>query len=240
MNLFYVILLGVAPSLIWLFYYLRKDVHAELKRWILIVFLLGMAVTPAVAGIQWFLSDFFAGLNLPQVWLDVIIIFFATALIEELFKYFAAEIAIRKNPEFDEPVDAMIYMIVSALGFAAVENILIVSSYVPFYPKIEEAITVLFLRFTGATFLHTLASATLGYYLALSFYYTRKKKWLIFEGILLATLLHGLFNYFIMLYQGQNLYVFIYLAALAVIVGQYFKMLKRTASICEMPKEAGK
>jgi RsiW-degrading membrane proteinase PrsW (M82 family) len=30
-----------------------------------------------------------------------------------------------RDPEFDEPIDAMLYMIIVALGFATIENILV-------------------------------------------------------------------------------------------------------------------
>lgn len=235
MNILIPIALGAIPSLVWLAYYLRKDVHPELKRWIAVVFLLGMAVTPFVVLIQWGLAYFVYEFNLTPFWRDLAIIFLATALVEECFKYLAVRIAIHKNPEFDEPVDAMIYMIVAALGFAAVENILLVSSFAPFSAQMEEALSILILRFAGATFLHALASGALGYYLALSFFYTHKRRRLLLEGLALATLMHGFFNYFIVMYKGQTVYVLVYLIILAIIVAQYFKMLKNSASICEVP-----
>ena len=235
MNILIPIALGVIPSLVWLAYYLRKDVHPELKRWIAVVFLLGMAVTPFVVLIQWVLAYFVYEQNLTPFWRDLAIIFFATALIEEYFKYLAVRIAIYKNPEFDEPVDAMIYMIVAALGFAAVENILLVYSFAPFYEKTGEAFSILILRFAGATFLHALASGALGYYLALSFFHAHKKRRLLLEGLALATLLHGFFNYFIIMYKGQTVYVLVYLIILSIIVAQYFKTLKNATSICEVP-----
>ena len=50
------------------------------------------------------------------------------AVIEEVLKFYTGYLFIRKKPDFDEPVDAMIYLIAVGLGFATVENILIVYS----------------------------------------------------------------------------------------------------------------
>ena len=44
---------------------------------------------------------------------------------EEVAKYLIIKIRILRDPEFDEPIDAMIYMIIAGLGFAALENILV-------------------------------------------------------------------------------------------------------------------
>ena len=53
------------------------------------------------------------------------------ALIEEIIKFVASHFAARRSPAFSEPVDAMIYMIVAALGFATLENIGALSSISP-------------------------------------------------------------------------------------------------------------
>jgi RsiW-degrading membrane proteinase PrsW (M82 family) len=47
-----------------------------------------------------------------------------TPINREIFKYLVVRFKVIKNPAFDEPTDIMLYMIIAALGFAAVENIL--------------------------------------------------------------------------------------------------------------------
>ena len=44
------------------------------------------------------------------------------AAIEELVKFSAISLVALRSVYFDEPVDALIYMITVALGFAAIEN----------------------------------------------------------------------------------------------------------------------
>ena len=44
------------------------------------------------------------------------------AYIEEAVKYLAAKTSALRSKAFDEPVDAMVYLVVAALGFAAPQN----------------------------------------------------------------------------------------------------------------------
>ena len=149
------IFLGILPSLIWLFFYLQEDPRPEPKRLILTTFFVGGLMALPVVALQFLTQDALAFFNLK----NVIISIAALALIEEVFKFIAAYWVTYKNPEFNEPVDAMIYMITAALGFAMVENLFIMGNSVAF--------NTLALRFIGATLLHSLASGLLGYYWAL-------------------------------------------------------------------------
>ncbi|MDO8530315.1 MAG: PrsW family glutamic-type intramembrane protease, partial [bacterium] len=176
---FYYLLLyfafGVLPSIIWLFYYLSKDLHPEPKRMILEVFLLGMLSTIPVfflqLGLSFMLKAFYF-LYLPPFLAEIIKWFVVIAFTEELFKYLVVRLTLFKSKELDEPLDIMLYMVVAALGFAALENILYlfspIENIVSFSAIVKTTITISFIRFIGATFLHTLCSALVGYFLALS------------------------------------------------------------------------
>ena len=99
------------------------------------------------------------------------------------------------NPEFDEPIDAMIYMITASLGFAAIENILILFRAAP--DGLEQTLQLWALRSVGATLLHALAGALIGYFLALSWFYFEHQKKLVTIGIVLASIFHFVFNIFL-------------------------------------------
>ncbi len=235
--LFY-ILFGVLPSLVWLLFYLRKDVHPEPKRMILRVFFWGMlAALPAILielGISDFLNKF-----APSLIIKIVYWFLGVAFVEEFLKYLVVREKVLKNPEFDEPVDAMIYMIIAALGFAALENILIFLSPDVFFLSLNETLILVIFRFISATFLHALCSAIVGYFLALSFFYpvrnnisngVEKKGGLksITMGLGISTFLHGLYNFSIM-ETGGNLRIvipIIILVSLAIFVSLGFKRLK--------------
>ncbi|PIP17356.1 MAG: hypothetical protein COX44_00310, partial [Candidatus Portnoybacteria bacterium CG23_combo_of_CG06-09_8_20_14_all_37_13] len=112
------IFLGVLPSVIWLLFYLRKDVHPEPNSQVIKIFFYGMlAAIPAV-----FLEKgiFESTLNPPfsNLFSPFLIIIFNTligvALIEEVLKYLVVKEKILKSAEFDEPTDALLYMIIAA------------------------------------------------------------------------------------------------------------------------------
>ena len=88
---------------------------------------MGMILSPIAVGLQWA----FVGIGqkfYPQIFsFDSIHFFLWAALVEEVVKFMAIRFMILNDPEFDEPVDAMIYMITASLGFAAIENILFIS-----------------------------------------------------------------------------------------------------------------
>ena len=203
MNYFLAISLGSLPSLIWLLYYLRQDIHPEPKRLILKVFIWGALVSLPAVLIEIGLQRIIDLLNFSNHLGPFFYYFLDIAATEEILKYEVVKLGISKNPEFDEPVDAMIYMISSALGFALVENILsLFSLQQPFL--VEKTISTIISRFWGSTFLHTLASGTVGYFLGLSFFSQNKKyKNLIPLGLTIAILFHGFYDYSIVRMPNQ-------------------------------------
>lgn len=231
-------ILGILPSIIWLAFYLEKDIHPEPKKWLFLVFLAGMAIAPAVTIVEWQAIEFFNFLNSasPFFFSDTLknfaIVFIAIAAVEEFFKYLTVRLAMKHNPVFDEPADAMIYMIVAALGFAAIENIIVMYSYAPsFFLDPAQPLATLALRFIGATFLHTLTSGIIGFYYAL--YLSRsehsefRRQLLMVKGFIAAILLHGLFNYLIVVSkEASAIYFSIPLFIIVIFISKDFKILQ--------------
>ena len=91
----------------------------------------------------------------------------------------------------------MIYMIVAALGFAAVENVASVLKAVNGLAGVGPLETVT-LRFVGATLLHTLTSGLIGYYWGRAMIQGSHHFSTIFLAIVAATLLHAVFNHLIL------------------------------------------
>jgi len=153
--------------------------------------------------------------------------FVGVALTEETLKYLVVRGKIINNPEFDESIDAMLYMIIAALGFAASENILILFQ-IQSTLLLRQTLFVLLLRFWGATLLHALCSGMVGFYLALSFLkYKREKLRLIGLGLVIAICLHGLYNFFIIKGGMEFLVPLAILMVLALFVALGLKKLKR-------------
>jgi len=235
MNYPFYTFFGLAPSIIWLLFYLRKDSHPESNRMVLKIFFYGLlAALPAILlemGILKVLTE----LKLSSVLLTFLNVFIGIALVEELLKYLVVREKVLDHPEFDEPIDVMLYMIIAALGFAAAENILILFSLGPTF-LFGEVFTISVLRFWGATFLHALCSGTLGYFLALSIFETKKRGLLLMSGVGLATLLHGLYNFSIM--ESERIFSWlvpiVILISLAIFLTFAFKRLKKIKSTCKI------
>lgn len=231
MSIFWIIL-GLLPSFAWLFFYLQEDMHPEPKRLITKTFLLGALF----AFFALFLELFFEcgvahqfqncreGNRESATSAPIFLVVFA--LIEEVIKFSAAYVAVHKNKFFNEPVDAMIYTVVAAMGFATVENLgaLNVDGQIQ-SGLLNNALEITSLRFIGATLLHSLASGIAGYYWAISIREFNEKKF-IFWGIAVATALHAVFNHLIIKYESMA-----YPVLLVVIVGFFvlndFEKLKR-------------
>ncbi len=193
-TIFTSLAIGILPPLLWLcFFWLREDqARPEPKKVIALVFFLGMLMTiPAT------LAEKFALRYLLQ---GSFLMILAGAFIEEVVKFAAAYGgAMWHNKAFDEPIDAMIYLITAALGFSAMENVLF------FFASLQTSTILAGLtssanRFIGATMLHTLSSAALGAFIGFAFYQSSfiKEKRLVF-GLILATLLHTMYNELILL-----------------------------------------
>mgnify|MGYP001585407170 CR=1 FL=1 len=141
-----------------------------------------------------------------------------------------------KDPELDEPIDIILYMIIAALGFATVENVLVLFLLEkPFL--IGEVSFITAFRFVGATFLHALASGTIGYFLVRYFSHTSQK--IFISGFLFAILLHGFFNFSIIMAdegkitrQAGFISVALILIFLAGFLNISFKKVKKLPSVC--------
>jgi|TARA_Y100000310_G_scaffold296014_1_gene327887 RsiW-degrading membrane proteinase PrsW (M82 family) len=211
---------GILPALLWLWFWLKEDKkRPEPRGLIILTFIAGMIVVPIVLPFERFIDVSFTG--------PIVIILWAT--IEEIFKFAGAYFIVLRRKEVDEPIDAVIYMITIALGFAALENTLFLLN-----PLIDgDFINTIInsnLRFLGATLLHTLSSATVGIMIALSFYKSGKALKIIYTifGLILATALHSLFNFFIIKESGdQMLTVFFFVWIGIMILILFFEKIKR-------------
>lgn len=242
------IIFGLAPSFVWLLFYLRKDKHPEPNRMVLKIFGMGMMITVAAAFVEFYIEKTAdIGMTIaqnspllssiyPAIYsFSFIFIIMASAFVEEFGKYLVVKEAVLNDPAYDEPVDAMLYMVIVALGFAAVENILILLSLSNFFD--EKTMYIIGFRFLGATFLHALCSATVGYYLALSIFEKNKRSLLLLLGLTLGTLLHGAYNLSIIKAGENPNYIFFtatILIYLALFVSVSFRKIKLKASTCKI------
>ncbi len=213
---------GVLPALAWLWFWRREDSrHPEPRKLIALAFIAGMVTVAVVIPVEKFVAPFLASTTL---------VFAAWSAIEEVFKYLAARFTVLKRREDDEPIDPVIYMVTVALGFAAAENTLFLLSPIA-GDSILQTVMTGNLRFVGATLLHVLSSAVIGVFLGLAFYKRRAvKRAFVFVGVVLACVLHGAFNFFILNTADDQLmrtFFFVWLGVAALIATlEYLKRLR--------------
>ncbi len=221
--LFVALLGGILPSVFWLWFWLKEDdIHPEPRGLIILSFLVGMLATALAYPIEKFIAEHVNGsdFTLLSLW----------AVTEEALKFIGIYLIALRTKYFDEPIDAVIYFMTIALGFAALENTMFL-----FNPLGNgDAMATLLLgnfRFIGATLLHVAASGFVGVMLALSFYEVRAKRVVAsLIGLFGAVILHTLFNFSIIMSEGTYLYQ-IFVALWIFVIGILFfcEKIKRLA-----------
>jgi len=234
MNLFNTLLLaslaGIVPAIAWLWFWLREDAaHPEPRKLILLTFCYGALSVPFALVFQLIFKSlfsiptdvrdlgFFTVLSVTLVW----------AFIEELVKYKAAWHGGLKKTITDEAVDVPIYMISAALGFAALENILFLLS-----PLLENNISVFIqttnLRFIGASLAHVASSAIIGIFAGYSLFFMKSvRRRYLWAGFILATMLHALFNLFIIKGSQNSFAGFLLIWLFIVLIIVLFERIKK-------------
>jgi len=211
-------LAGLIPALFWVWFWLREDSRKPEPYFLIAIsFIAGMAVVPMALPLQKIAIELYSGTQMMVVWV----------IVEELMKYAVALALIFWNREVDEPIDMVIYMVVVALGFAALENALFIFNPLIAGDLIGSAMTGGF-RFLGATLLHVLASGTVGVFLALAYYRSKIVQVLAGTlGLFIAIVLHALFNFFIMDASGGTiLTVFLFVWMGIIILFLLFEKIK--------------
>lgn len=182
-------ILGIIPAMIWLWFWLKEDIHPEPAKMLTLAFLGGIITVILVLPLQKIVYDYLLD--------QKVLSFTLWASIEEIMKFVVAYFMVLKRKVVDEPVDDIIYLIVVALGFVTFENTLFLNELI----KGGDFVGTLIngnMRFIGASLIHIISSATIGVMLALSFYKSKRDRILytIF-GIFISILLHTSFNLFI-------------------------------------------
>ena len=178
-TIFYFFLAFIFPFL-WVFYFYKKDKHPEPIFWLFLAFILGITSTI----IAYYAEKFFSFIS------DKLTRNLVFALIEEFSKFLFILIFIFPQKVFDEPIDAMIYMMFSALGFAFLENTVFI-----FKQETYNVAGILIYRFFGANLLHILASSLIGY--GYAFFKKTRRLFPLLISFISSTFLHFLYNYLI-------------------------------------------
>ena len=189
---FLIILCAFIPNIAWLVFYIREDTHPEPKPLLVVAFVLGIVSVGIVYVMQRSTVSLLShSLDAPiQVIMGSYAFIICAAFIEEIVKFVSIRLLLHKNPVFDEPIDAMIYLVVAGLGFAFAENILYLRN---FSDTAFDVVNLAMLRFVSANLLHAVCSGMAGYFWAQGI--VNKKSWRgIAVGILAAGGIPALYN----------------------------------------------
>lgn len=187
------IVVSLVPGLLWLWFFRRQDVfEPEPKRLLLLFFAAGMAsVIPAFVLEYPWRSLIQSGLGLNGWGRHALIHFVLVAGVEESAKMTALSLLARRLPEFDEPLDGIIYGVTVGLGFAALENLLYTLSY---------GAAVGGFRAVIASLAHASFTGWLGYFVTIAKFGRGKSPLL--RGLAVAIFLHGTYNTLLLGPQG--------------------------------------
>jgi RsiW-degrading membrane proteinase PrsW (M82 family) len=182
----YALLAGIVPSAVWLLFWLREDSQNPEPRTLLTAVFIG-GVISVVAAI-------FAEKYIADTITDQTTRYAAWAAVEEILKFIAVALIGLSAASNDEPIDAMIYCITVALGFAAFENFLFALNPAT-AGNLAQSIVNDNMRFIGATLVHVVCSATIGFVLGWTFYRGYLAKLIALSvGLAAAIAMHAAFN----------------------------------------------
>lgn len=179
-----VILFSLVPSLILTFFVLYSDRKSkEPTRNILLCLLSGILTIS--------LANYFEGLVMPY-FSNNILLTYIWAFIEELSKMAVFFLFIFDNKYYDDIYDGIVYMMLIALSFAGLENIMYAFSE----STISNSIGLSLMRDFTTVPLHVICGIIIGHFMSLgSFSKNKKKKYInILCAILVSSFIHGTFN----------------------------------------------
>lgn len=220
---------GILPALLWLWFWMHEGhEHKEPRHIITLTFIFGMCSVFAVYPLQKLGLLLFP--NLESTHWNIIFIW---AILEEGIKLLAAYILAFRTPQvYDEPIDAFVYLVTAALGFAAMENTLFLLTPLLDGDTIGSIMTGN-LRFMGANLLHIVTSGVLSLFIAYGYY--KKTKTVKFAyamlGLITAGLLHTFFNFFIISSEKESIFIvfsFVWITTILLILAlERIKLIKQ-------------
>ena len=215
------LLIALIPPLFFLIYiYRQDDIESEPRG--MIAGLIGLGALSAIPAVLLELGGSYILylLGLPEESLIYLLLenFLVVGVSEEICKYTAGRLTTWKSPEFNYRFDGIVYMVSSAIGFAALENVLYVFSS-GFRTGIFRAIL--------SIPLHTICGMFLGYYYGEGKYLlmhgdktgSRNAFW---KGLFIAVMIHGAYDFLASLESITALVLFVVLVIVVDIVAFRF------------------
>jgi len=222
-----VLLTSLAPVFIILFYIYFRDKYDKEP--------IGLLVKSVIAGMLVVIPVLFVGRILMAIMPAMGKIgdaayhaFVVAGTTEEVFKFLILYLLVWNSPSFNEKFDGIVYAVFVSLGFAAVENVLYV---------MDGGLQTAMIRAITAVPAHAIFGISMGYYLGIAHMYDELRKPYIRKAILVPILLHGIYDFILMVEIDWLLILFVpYVIVLYVLGMKKIKVLSDT-SIFKPPAE---
>lgn len=210
--------ISALPIILILLYVYNRDKEKEPVLLLLELFGLGMLSCFAVLAFSNSLDRLFPSISYQssKSFIELLLYsFIRVALIEESCKWTVLFIRGYLHKEFDEIYDIMVYSVFVSLGFAFLENITYILVTGNFYVALLRGVTAI----PG----HACNAIFMGYYLsyAKEYHYqrnTKKETNKIILSIIVPTILHGIYDFCLLLESSLFIYIFLFFITSLIII----------------------
>ena len=181
-NYLFSLLISSIFPLLFIVFLIKIDVfETESFKDIIYVFILGLVISFFLCFPYVFIREIF----FDNYSTNVFACFFAVALPEEIIKIIPFLLVLKHRRFINEPIDFLIYASASALGFAFYENINYIINY-------SESGNIVAIRSFLPSVMHMIVSSIFSF--GIFIYMQSKKIKYIFIGLILASLIHSVYN----------------------------------------------
>ena len=216
-QIIFVPLLSLLPCVLWLWYFSSRSRYKRPAIRVLIwTFVLGAVATVPALALNLLGQSIFLNLFGSDQFSHILVLLFVVGPVEELIKLLTAYIYAYRQPEFDEPLDGVIYSATAALGFAAVENIVYLAKNDPMLVLLRGPLSnpghALFSAIWGLSLSRAKAAPNL----------VRERFPIVVGGWLAASLLHSLFD--ILLIASSKWSIIFFALLVGAMIGLFFRV----------------
>jgi RsiW-degrading membrane proteinase PrsW (M82 family) len=185
----FLVILATLPGLAICFLIYKLDKYEQEPLWALLYsFVLGaLATIPAISIQLW--AGSYEHFNSKIAAITFVSSFGVVAASEEIAKCAVLLFGIYPRRFFNEPFDGIVYAVLVAMGFATVENILYAYKF---------GINTTLVRAFTAVPAHFVFAIVQGYFIGLAKYNPVRRMVLILQGLGLAILMHGIYDFLIL------------------------------------------
>lgn len=188
-SILFLLALALAPGIyLALAIYARDKYDREPKKILLKAFLLGCLSIGPAGLIELYLSKLFVPPHASIV-ITLFHAFIIVGLTEEACKFIMIRFHAYRLPEFNEPFDGIVYAAFVGLGFATTENIFYV---------LNGGWGIGLVRMFTSVPAHYSFAVIMGYYMGKAKFAQKHRALYMLTGLLLASLLHGAYDFFIL------------------------------------------